>query len=220
MNLNYKSFFNALMVKKIIICAVSLFFLGVGVGLDIPAKLGTDPISVFLHGVSVFLKSDIGFTTSIINLLLIVVIFFADKKYINFGTLIYTLFFGLCINCGRYIYNCLNIPENLTSRLIISSIGTLIGLIGLAGFITIDIGIDSWSAITMILSKKINKSFGFTKIITDLATLFIGWLLLGGTVGIMTLITTIIGGPIIQVFSNYFKKLFDLMSKQDRSKIG
>jgi uncharacterized membrane protein YczE len=202
------------LIKKIIICTISVILLGVGVGIDVASLLGTDPIGVFFNGVSNTFHINMGFAANFINLALVIVIFFIDKKYISYGTLIHALIYGICINFGINIYTFLNIPNNFGAQLIMSSIGTIIGFVGLAGFIKIDIGIDVWSALTIILSEKIKKTFWFTKVAVDLTMLLIGYLL-KGQVGIMTVIASVIGGPVIQMFANTFDKLFHKMLKSN-----
>ena len=77
---------------------------------------------------------------------------------------------------------------------------------------SIDIGIDPWTATAVILSKKINKSFRLVKIVLDGLTLFFGWIM-GGKVGIITVFCVFAGGPIIQKSNEILDKLIPKMLK-------
>ena len=184
-------------VIRIIFCACGIIFMGLSMGICTRSALGTDPITVFLTGVSYRTNINLGLVINIISLVLLAIVFFIDKKYINIGTLIYVLLLGVSTNLGTNIYNLIISSNDFIFRLIMAIIGSLIGFIGLASYMTADIGIDPWTAIAIIISKKINRKFGVTKMSIDILMLIIGYLL-GGEIGIMTLIMAIIGGPTIQ----------------------
>lgn len=64
-----------LWVKKIIICTASLILLGIGCGINIVTSLGADPITVFYDGLSKATGLSVGITASILNTILVVVVF-------------------------------------------------------------------------------------------------------------------------------------------------
>ena len=214
-----------LWIKKIIICTLSLILLGIGFGLNVATSQGADPITVFYDGLSKALNVSVGLTASVLNFSLISLIlifsFVSAKvnkakgfseiigylfKYISIGTVIYLMVLGNFIDLGIWIYNLLNIPPIFVYQIGISLIGCVFCFIGLGGFMSIDIGIDPWTAFAVILSKKCNLSFRLIKIILDGLTLLFGWLL-GGTVGVITLFCVVCGGPIIQKSAELLDKM-------------
>ena len=186
-----------LWVKKIIVCTLGIFFLGLSGAINIKTGLGADPITVFYEGLSKFLHSDIGLTINILTASLTVFIFFIERKYVHLGTLIYVLLLGIFVNCGMWLYDLLQIPDIFIVKLLVSIAGCFIAFLGLGMYISIDIGIDPWSAVSVIASKKTGKSFALIRFVQDTSTLLLG-VLMGGTVGIITVFSVLAGGPIIQ----------------------
>lgn len=212
MDINLKNKKTVLWGKKIIICTLSLILLGIGCGINIITHQGADPITVFYEGLSKFLGINVGLTAGILNFSLVAFVFFVNRKYINIGTVIYIFVLGNFINFGIWVYNFLHIPNVFICQIIMSLIGCLFCFIGLGGFMSIDIGIDPWTAAAVILSKKINKSFRSVKIALDGLTLFFGWIM-GGKVGIITIFCVFAGGPIIQKSNEILDKLIPKMLK-------
>lgn len=201
-----------LWVRKIIICTASLVLLGIGCGINIVTSLGADPITVFYDGLSKATGLSVGITASILNAILVVVVFCIKRKYINVGTLIYLFVLGTFIDFGIWIYNCLGVPKLFFPRFIASLIGCLICFIGLGGYMSIDIGVDPWTALAIIISEKTSKSFRLIKVVLDIITLILGWIM-GGTVGIITLFCAVVGGPVIQKSAELLDKILDKMLK-------
>lgn len=206
-----------LYMKKVIVCTLSLILLGMGCGINIVTSLGADPITVFYDGFSKITGLSVGFTASILNALLIVTVFCIKRKYINIGTVIYLFILGIFIDFGIWFYNCLGIPQTFFVRLVISLIGCLICFIGLGGYMSADVGIDPWTALTIIVSEKTNKSFKLVKVSLDIITLILGWIM-GGTVGIITIFCAFVGGPVIQKSSELLDKILAKMLKSNYKK--
>lgn len=214
MELKIKRESAVLWAKKIFICTLSLMILGIACGLNVAAAQGADPITVFYDGLSNVIRLNVGMTANILNTTLVIIVFFTNRRYIHIGTVIYTFVLGLFIQAGIHIYNLMHIPNVFIWQVIVSLFGCLLAFIGLGGFMSIDIGIDPWTAAAVILSKKINKSFRLVKISLDVITLILGWMM-GGTVGIITLFCAIAGGPLIQKSAELLDKLFSKMLKSN-----
>ncbi len=201
-----------LWAKKILVCMVSIMLLGIASAFIIRAALGADPISVLYDGLSRRIGLDVGLTANIINCALIVIVFFINRKYVNIGTVIYAFSLGWFIKLGDLLYSLMHIPNNFTVKFIVAMLANLVAFIGLGGFMSINIGIDPWTAISVIISKKFRKSFRMVRIVTDALVLGLGWLM-GGTVGIVTIICVAIGGPMIQKSAEIIDKVLPKMIK-------
>ena len=195
-------------IKKIIMCILSLFFLGIAAAFNMKTSLGADPITVFYEGLSSCLNCDIGLTINILNFFLIITVFWLNRKYINVGTIIYLITLGPFVNFGIYVYNLCGFSDLFVVRLIVSLIGCVFAFFGISLFIVANIGIDPWTALAIIVSEKINRKFDIVKVIMDVLTLLVG-ILMGGTFGIITIFCALLGGPAIQKIS----KILDNMVK-------
>lgn len=201
-----------LWIKKIIICTLSMIVLGLGAVMVVRASLGNDPISVLYEGLGVFFRINMGIAANLINCILAAIVFFLDRKYIHIGTLIYALVLGSSISFWISLFNNFVIPDAVFWRVGLAIMGYLLSFISVSAYIAIGIGIDPWTALALIISKKLQKPFGKIRIFIDTLALIIGFFL-GGTVGIMTLISALIGGPVIQKLSEWLDKLFFKMLK-------
>lgn len=200
---------------KIIICLISIIGLGISIGLTTSANLGADPISVLFHGASKFTGINEGLIITAINAVLIMIVFFLDRKYVNIGTVIYLVALGWATNLGIHIYNFMSVPDVFLAKIIVSIFGTFLAFISLGAYIAIDIGVDPWSAIAIIMAKKFNKPFKVTRMSFDIVSMIVGYLL-GGTVREITLISVVFGGPVIQKMSEILDKVFARMIKSEK----
>ena len=198
--------------KKILICTVSIMLLGIASAFIIRAALGADPISVFYDGLSRRIGFPVGWTANIVNITLAAIVFIIDRKYIHIGTVIYAVLLGRFIDLGVILYDLMHIPDNFMLKFLIAMLANLVAFIGLGGYISVNIGVDPWTAIALIVSKKMKKSFRMVRIATDVLTLGFGWLM-SGTVGIVTVICAVIGGPAIQKSAEIIDKVLPKMIK-------
>lgn len=201
-----------LLVKKILICTLGIALLGISGAINIKTRLGADPITVFYEGLSNFLHTNIGMTINVLNAILTLMVFFIKKRYVHLGTLVYVISLGTFVNFGIWAYDLLNIPDIYLVRLIVSVLGCFLAFIGLGIYISIDVGIDPWSAISVIISNKTGKKFAIVRFIQDALTLLFGYLM-GGKVGVITLFCVLAGGPLIQKSIEVVDKLVKDMVK-------
>ena len=72
-------------------------------------------------------------------------------------------------------------------------------------FIAADIGLDPFTGIVMVLRDKCKKEYKVVKICFDIVCILIGFIL-GGKIGIITILTAATAGPVIQLFADCIKK--------------
>jgi uncharacterized membrane protein YczE len=138
---------------------------------------------------------------------MLVLVFILGKRYINIGTLIYILPYGLAVDIGSRIHKFV-FPShlNLPLQILTAAIGCLCLYIGVGLYIAMDIGMDPFTGFVMVLCDKLHKEYRFVKIGFDVVCTVIGFLL-GGKLGAITIICALIAGPFIQFFANLFKKI-------------
>ena len=76
---------------------------------------------------------------------------------------------------------------------------------GVAVYITVDIGVDPFTGVVLLIRDRLNKEYRYVKIGFDIAMIVIGTAL-GGKLGAVTIITAFAAGPAIQFFSEQLKK--------------
>lgn len=198
-----------LSVKTVLTAVIGVFLVGLGAAFNNRAGLGNDAIGILYDGVrnrASFTAEQLGTASNFINFGLVIILFFIARKYINIGTLIYILPYGFFVNFGSRLYSLIALPEAVIFRVLAATVGSLLLYLGVAIFIATDIGVDPFTGIVMLIRDKVKKDYAPVKIVFDLCLIAIG-IILGGKFGIITLVTALTAGPIIQFFAKKVRKL-------------
>ena len=190
-------------LKRVLICLFSVSLFGLSSAFCIRSGFGTNSVVTLFRGISRTFNFDIGITTNVINLILTIVVFFIDKKYINIGTIIYSCAMGFFINL---FLSLLVIPESLILKILFAIFGVIIYVIAVALFVWSNVGVNPWIAFSLILSEKFRKSFGKMKLCVDLSALICG-ICLGGKFGPITLITALLCGFCVDKLLYFLNKI-------------
>lgn len=172
-----------------------------GVTLFLISNLGTDTFTVFAAGISNTIHVPVGLCHSGIQCILIVWMLLFTRNYIKTGSFICCILGGPIIDIfngllGRYIPESASLPV----RLLAMMAGCIILSIGMALVIASDAGTGPNDLVAVILTDKLKKfQFRTVRIGCDLFFIVTGRLL-GGTVGIGTVVAAFLVGPIVQVF--------------------
>lgn len=197
-------------IYDILLALIGVSLCGMGVGFANSAALGLDSIGIFYDGIRNILNfsSDmLGVASFIVSAVIIAFLFFAARKYVSLGTFIYIIAYGSFITVGMLIYDAIVKENTLFARILFSIIGYLILYIGIGIYIAIDIGMDAFTGIVLFLTDKTHFEMKYVKIVFDVVLIIIGTVL-GGTLGAATFITMVVAGPLINVFSKQFQKLY------------
>ena len=196
--------------KSVLIALIGVLLVGVGVAFNNCAGLGNDPVGIVYDGirnVTGMGAEQLGLASNIVNLSLALLVFFAGRKYISVGTLVYLLPYGLFVELGILLYQLLA-PETggLAVQIAFSVVGCLLLYLGVAVYITMDIGVDPFTGIVLVIRDAVKKEYRIVKIIFDITMIILGTVL-GGKLGAVTIITALTAGPVIQFFSGELHRI-------------
>ena len=192
---------------RVVILMIGLTIAHFGVTLFLLAELGSDPFNVLIQGLYRTLYSLSGLTLLThgrvhvgVSLLIILILLVVDRSYIKIGTV-------LCMICGGPIidfFTLLLAPLNLQAalipvRVLILACGCVILAYGMTIVIKSDAGTGPNDLVALVISDKLRKKFSVVRIIVDFCFVAAGFLL-GGTVGLGTLICAFLVGPVAGVF--------------------
>ena len=170
---------------------------GLGAGFANFASLGMDSVGTFYSGIRValgFELNQMGTVSYIVSAILFIFLWFAARKYVSFGSFIFIVVYGICANLGTMSMEFLFRTDSVVIRTIIAIIGELILFLGLGIYVAIDIGVDAFTGVIL-------------WIIFDLVLTVIG-ILLGGQLGVFTVITILAGGPCVDFFTKKVQKVY------------
>ena len=197
-------------IYDILLALIGVSLCGIGVGFANCALLGLDSIGILYDGIRNVLgfSSDmLGVASFIVSGIILIFLFFASRKYVSLGTLIYTIGYGSFVTVGILIYEAVISENTMVVRIIFSIVGYLLLYIGIGIYVAIDIGVDAFTGIVLYLADITHIEMKYVKIVFDVILIIIG-ALLGGTLGAASFITTVVAGPLINLFTKKFQSLY------------
>ncbi len=210
---------------RVVILMVGLTIAHLGVTLFLLADLGADPFNVLVQGIFRTLSGveglsflTHGYTHIAICFLIIIVLLIVDKSYIRIGTV-------LCMVCGGPIidfFSLLLAPLFETMpfalKVIMLGLGCVILACGMTIVIKSEAGTGPNDLVALVISEKSEKKFGIIRIIVDVSFVAVGFLL-GGVVGLGTIICAFLVGPVAGIFMPYSEKLVKKIIKEQPGRI-
>ena len=195
-------------VISLVLAIIGIFFVGTGVAFNAAATLGNDPIGIVYDGIRNIANlspEQLGFASNIVNVSLAALVWTQNRHYISIGTFIYIVPYGIIVDIGTKIYYVLFKIQTLPTQILGATMGCLFLYLGVALYIVADIGLDPFIGIVMVLKDKSKKDFKFVKICFDVMCV-LGGFAMGGKLGVITVITAVTAGPMIQMFTKIFSK--------------
>ncbi len=201
-------------LTRLLILLVGLTIAHLGVTLFLLSELGADPFNVLVQGIFRTLKQltgwralTHGYTHAAICFIIIAALLIIDKSYIKLGTI-------LCMVCGGPIIDFFTAMLSplfqgglaFVIKLILLALGCVILAFGMTIVIKSDAGTGPNDLVAVVISDKLNKKFGTVRIITDISFVLIGFIL-GGSVGIGTIICALLVGPVAGFFMPYSERI-------------
>ena len=147
----------------------------------------------------------------IILIVLFAIIFVVEKKRIKIGTLICVVGVGPIIDFGVKVVSFFPVESyNYVVRMLLVVFGCAIIAIGFAVLSAANVGVAPNDIVPFIIQDKTKCQYRWIRIGFDASFLVIGFIL-GGTVGVGTVISMVATGPFIQVCLPYGEKFVSLI---------
>lgn len=197
---------------NVIVLLLGVFLMAIGGVLFLEATLGGDALLVMNQGLGKTLKIETGTAMIISNIIGLTFVLIFYRKSIGLSTLIVTIFLGLAIN-GIASLNIIKGSSHLVINILIVLLGIIIGGFGVALYIYADLGLSPFEGVIIFIMNKTNQRFFLIKIINDLILFILGYLM-GGIVGIGSILTVFLFGPVIDVYLVLLKKTNIIKQKE------
>lgn len=194
-------------VGRILMAVIGVLVGGASVGLFKMSVFGTDPFQCLMNGLNNVIPIGFGTIYVIVNLLMLIGIFFLDRKYIGIATAINIFLLGYVVEYTEKFFRILTPTPSMFLRIVYLTVGIIILCLAAAFYFTADMGVSTYDAVALIISDKTKWKFQYCRIGTDLICVIIGFLL-NAVIGIGTLITAFFMGPIIAFFRKYLSEPF------------
>ncbi|QUH24693.1 YczE/YyaS/YitT family protein [Serpentinicella alkaliphila] len=188
-----------------------LFLVALGVVITIKANLGLAPWDVFHQGISKITNITIGQASITVGLILVLINFLLGER-IGWATICNMIFVGVFIDL-LMISDLIPTFDSLLLRLGMMILGMFV--FGFASYFYIGTGLGSGprDGLMIYLTKKTNKSVRFVRNTMEISVSILGFIL-GGTIGIGTIITAVGIGYFVQLAFKMMK--FDVNELKHR----
>ena len=178
-----------------------------GVTLFLLSDLGADPFNVLVQGLFRSLAQLTGWPVLThgrvhiaLSLLIIVILLITDRSYIKIGTVLCMLFGGPIIDFFTALLAFLpDLANTLALRILLLALGCVILAFGMTIVIRSDAGTGPNDLVALVISEKTVKRFSIIRVLVDASFILLGFLL-GGVVGLGTLVCMLLVGPVAGLF--------------------
>ena len=173
-----------------------LFLYSLGIVLTMRANLGYSPWEVFHQGIGQHLGLTMGIANIIVALAMVLVSVLM-KEHVGFGTICNMIFIGAFIDI-LLAAGWIPLMENFVQGIVMVVAG--LGVSAVASFFYMGAGYGAGprDSLMVVLTKRTKKPVGFCRSCLEGTILVLGWLL-GGYVGIGTVISAFALGVVIQI---------------------
>jgi len=203
-------------IKKLLLFLLGMSIIQFGVALFLRMNIGSDPFTVFTQGLANTLNNlGMNVTTGTANRIILVVLFsiilLLNKNHIKIGTIICVIGVGPIIDLGIRVVSVLPVESySYLLKMFLIALVCFIIAIGFSILSATKVGVAPNDIIPFIIKERINCEYRWIRICMD-AFLLIGGFMLGGTVGVGTIIAMATTGPFIQLCLPYGQKFTDFI---------
>lgn len=192
---------------RVVVLLLGLAIAHLGVSLFLLSDLGADPFNVLVQGLFRSLAGLTGWSVLshgrvhiAVSLLIILLLLVVDRSYIKIGTVLCMVFGGPIIDFFTALLAFLpRYADTLPLRILMLALGCVILAFGMTIVIRSDAGTGPNDLVALVISEKMGKRFSLVRVLVDASFILIG-LLLGGVVGLGTLICMLLVGPVAGLF--------------------
>lgn len=194
--------------KKVWMMVFGILLLGFAISLFRLSGFGTDPFTTMNLGVSGFLGVPFGIYQLGVNLLLFIIVWKFSRSHIGLGTFVNMVFIGFTADFFVGIYNSvIDGTMSFFMNAVILIIAVIVSCIGVSFYMTADLGLAPYDTVAILFQKMTRNKvpFSYARITTDVVCVAIGFSF-GAIVGVSTLITAALTGPLVQFFNTHLSE--------------
>ncbi|GAA0069638.1 membrane protein [Clostridium sardiniense] len=194
------------LIKKLVFFFLGVWIIQIGVAIFIGTNIGSDPFTVFTQGLAKVVGITPGIGNMIITFTFLVIILIFARHYINIGTVLAMISAGPFIDLMIRVFRDMHFENlNIVFKMILLVLSCVIIAIGFSLLKATELGVAPNDVIPFLLSDKSKLQYRVVRIAMDITFFVVGYLL-GGVIGIGTVIAALLQGPLIQFFMPRLEK--------------
>lgn len=190
-------------VWRTIMSFVGIAILSLGTAFLRGGQVGLDPFTATNTGISGHLGLGLGIYQLMANALIFIFILVLDRHKIGIGTLLNMVLVGFEVQWFITLYQRV-FGTHVNAIIVISDliIGLLLFTLGASMYMGADLGVAPYDAIAPILSDRLHAKYRTVRIAQDVLFMVAGFLV-GGPVGLGTVIVAFFTGPLITFWDRH-----------------
>jgi uncharacterized membrane protein YczE len=182
------------MTRRVLQLLIGLVLYGTGCALTVEAGLGVDPWTVFAQGVSIHTGLGIGWVTNIIGFLVLLV-WIPLRQKPGLGTIANILLVGTTM---QIVLGVIPPVAGLVAQLLVLVAGILLVAVASGLYIGAHFGPGPRDGLMTGMHARLGWPVWLCRLTVEATVLVLGWLL-GGTVGIGTVLFAVSIGPLVHL---------------------
>lgn len=188
-----------MLIRRLVQLHLGLALFGFALALMVRATLGLDPWTVFQQGLTDVTGLTLG-QLSIAVGALVMLAWIPLRQKPGFGTFANIVVIGLVIDASLMV---LPVFEGLGLRAAMMTAGVVLNAVGTAAYIGAGMGTGPRDGLMTGLHERLGWSIRVSRLSIEATVLAAGWLL-GGVVGVGTVLYAVVLGPLVQLFLPLF----------------
>lgn len=182
------------MPRRVTQLIVGLVLFGVGVGLTVQAGLGVDPWTVLAEGISLRTGIGIGWVANLLGAA-VMLLWIPLRQRPGIGTVANILVVGTCIQATVTVMPPL---RGLCRQLAVVLAGIVLVAVATGLYIGARFGAGPRDGLMTGMNARLGWPIWVCRAVVEVTVLIIGWVL-GGTVGIGTVLFAVLIGPLVHL---------------------
>lgn len=174
---------------------VGLSLYGIAMGMFVRAQVGLDPWDVFHMGVSNHTGLGMGIVT-IVTSFVVLLLWIPLKQWPGLGTVANSIWIGVALSATMAVLDPI---DGIVTQYLVFAAGLVINGLGGALYIGSQLGPGPRDGLMTGLHRRTGASLRLIRTGIELTVLATGWML-GGVVGIGTVLYALLIGPLVQFF--------------------
>lgn len=198
------------MARRIVVLLISVTMMGVGIAVFDQIAFGTDPCSVLTLAISRRTGVEFGHCQLLFNLVFFAVLVATKEiRRIGLGSLANMVLVGYAADFASFLIRRIHplAGETLLVRAAIFVPTMALFLIAVAFYMVVDLGVAPYDAMPQVIASRIHIRFTWVRMAWDVLMIVLGYLL-GGVVGVVTIVTGFCVGPAVTAIADHFRKYF------------
>ncbi|WP_107726808.1 YczE/YyaS/YitT family protein [Desmospora activa] len=191
---------------------IGLWMMSLGIAMMIRANLGVAPWDVLHIGLSMVTPLTIGTWVQLVGFFFIALAAILDKKWPGPGALLNMLLIGFFVDLFLAMPWFVT-PEQLWARWILMIVAIIIMGFGCGLYIAPQLGAGPRDGVVLALSRRYGWSVGRVRLGMEVTVMGLGWLL-GGPVFVGTLLFSVMIGPMMQFWIQFWEKMIEQWLKR------